>query len=412
MTKKVLFGNNYGYLIDNSIKEKIIDFLYTKIDLSKYRYIILNTFNNLKYLKDEKHYVSPNFKGNNYLLIMVTINNKQICVVIDRKKLSYHRQQLKIKDLEIIKIELNDHDNLFKSSNYSTNNNFVSGSIFTGKLIMLNNNHIFLIQDCFYLSNEDFTKMDMQIKLQHLNSIIKTSYTENTYCINFHFRINQLYTYNNLKSLIQTLQQYSRKTLKEKSSLDSNTPVLINNSKIDNNVLGLMFFPPQSGINIIYLVGENTFDQNPKVIKPKHNFDEIYTKDKKFSLIEASFTQHRKKEESNDQKNLNDFSDYSQKTNFNKNDNILLNSKSYNIIHNYVDFLKSRSYSYEYDSHTKIFWLTRNSVPDVYNISDIALIPTLKISQLCDNLILDKPQRFNCVYSNKFKKWIPVMPIL
>ena len=101
MTKKVLFGNNYGYLIDNSIKEKIIDFLYTKIDLSKYRYIILNTFNNLKYLKDEKHYVSPNFKGNNYLLIMVTINNKQICVVIDRKKLSYHRQQLKIKDLEI-----------------------------------------------------------------------------------------------------------------------------------------------------------------------------------------------------------------------------------------------------------------------------------------------------------------------
>ena len=37
---------------------------------------------------------------------------------------------------------------------------------------------------------------------------------------------------------------------------------------------------------------------------------------KKFSLIEASFTQHRKKEESNDQKNLNDFSDYSQKTNF------------------------------------------------------------------------------------------------
>ena len=41
----------------------------------------------------------------------------------------------------------------------------------------------------------------------------------------------------------------------------------------------------------------------------------------------------------------------------------------------------------------------------------IALIPNLKISYMCDNLINDKPIQFNCIYSLKFKKWIPILPI-
>ena len=28
-----------------------------------------------------------------------------------------------------------------------------------------------------------------------------------------------------------------------------------------------------------------------------------------------------------------------------------------------------------------------------------------------DNLINDKPIQFNCIYSLKFKKWIPILPI-
>ena len=55
-------------------------------------------------------------------------------------------------------------------------------------------------------------------------------------------------------------------------------------------------------------------------------------------------------------------------------------------------------------------------IPDVYDIAEkengdkegIAMIPNLKISQLCDDLIGDKPVKFNCTFSNKFKKWIPL----
>jgi hypothetical protein len=63
-----------------------------------------------------------------------------------------------------------------------------------------------------------------------------------------------------------------------------------------------------------------------------------------------------------------------------------------------------------------MLWLSRTIIPDVYDISEkengdkegIALIPNLKTSHLCDNLVGEKPVKFNCIFSNKFKKWIPV----
>lgn len=86
MIKKITIGSSDGYLVDWDVKSKIIDYLYSKLDLSKYRYIMLNNIQKLKFLHDNEHYVSPNFKGYNYLLIMLTINNNQYCVAIDRKK--------------------------------------------------------------------------------------------------------------------------------------------------------------------------------------------------------------------------------------------------------------------------------------------------------------------------------------
>ena len=47
------------------IKNKVIDYLYSKLDLSKHRYILLTQIQKLKFLADNEHYVSPNFKGFN-----------------------------------------------------------------------------------------------------------------------------------------------------------------------------------------------------------------------------------------------------------------------------------------------------------------------------------------------------------
>jgi hypothetical protein len=105
-----------------------------------------------------------------------------------------------------------------------------------------------------------------------------------------------------------------------------------------------------------------------------------------------------------------------EKVNIITNNNETIEQKTYHIIYDFVNFLKARSYSYESNEKTKVLWLSRTIIADVYDISEkehgekegIALVPNLKISQMCDDIIKDTPCKFNCIYSNKFKKWIPI----
>jgi len=281
----------------------------------------------LEFLSNNEHYVSPNFKGYNYLLLMLTLEMKHYCVVIDRKKLSYHKSQLDMKTIQIMKIHMNTTEAIFR------------GTIFDGKLIQTNNKCIFLIQDCFYLMGNKILDMEMKQKMTHIDSIMKTHFVSNVkpYCSNFEFKLNRLHTYDELEEMIKTMPTLS----------------------IGTN--GIIFYPPKSGITILHI-------------------------EKKVEKVEIS---------SNSE---------------------VIEQKSYNIIVDFVNFIKSRNYSYESGSKMKQLWLTRTIIPDVYDISEtfdgdkmgIAMIPNLKTSHMCDELVQDKPVRFNCVYNNKFKKWTPL----
>lgn len=331
MIKKIQFGSSDAFVTDNDTKTKVIDYLYSKLDLSKHRYNILNNIQKLKFLQESPHYVSPNYKGYNYLLIMMTINNKQVCAAIDRKKLSYHKSQLDLKTIQVIQINmLLSNDSIFR------------GSIFDGKLIQNNNTYIFLLQDCFSLMGSKLLDMEMNDKMKHLDNILKTHFMKDkTQCSNFEFKLNKLYCYDELEKLISDMPKL---------------PISTN---------GIIFYPKQSGITVLHI-------------------------EKKLEKIEI-----------------------------NSNNNEVIEQKSYNIIKDFVNFLKSRTYSYEANSKMKHLWLNRTIIPDVYDISEkengdkmgIALVPNLKTSHMCDDIIKENPVKFNCVYSNKFKKWIPLNTI-
>lgn len=334
MQKRINLGKSEGFIVNSDIKQQIIDYLYNKLDLTKYRYIMLNTIQKLKFLQDNQHYVSPNFKGYNYLLIMVTINEIKYCVLLDRKKLSYHKNQLDIKALHIIMINMTALDSIYR------------GTIIDGKLIQSNNEYYFLIQDCFYLMGNKMLEMEINQKLQHIDMILKNNFRKDigdNYCNNFEFKINKLYQYSELVELIQTKMP-----------------------SIKLSINGLIFYPKFSGVNVLHV-------------------------EKKIEKIESNFN------------NTMPSSD-------------IIEQKSFHIIHDFVNFLKNRTYSYEKNGKMKIHWLTKTEIPDVYSLCDkidgdkigIALIPNLKISHLCNKLIDDKPTKFNCIYSNQFKKWIPL----
>lgn len=322
--KKISFGKGECLLVNNEIKQKIIDYLYDKVDLSKHRYIILNNVQKLKFLSENEHYVSPNFKGFNYLLILTTFNNKKYCVAIDRKKLSYQKSQLDMRTLQLFQINMRTSEKMF------------DGTILDGKLIQNNNNYLFLIQDCFYMMGNPMLKMEMSNKISYLDSILKSNLNNN--CNNnFTFKLNKLYVYDELEEMINNLHTLS----------------------IPTN--GITFFPKQSGIIVI----------------------------------------HTEKK--------------AEKVNITTNNEVIDNS-SFHIIHDYINFLKSRTYSYEQNGKSGKFWISRTPIYDVYDLSEkengekigIACIPNLKISHMCDEKIKDTPVKFNCIFSNKFKKWIPI----
>ena len=221
MNRNFRYGSSNCVMInDFNIKNKIIDFLFNSIDLSKYRYNMLNNIQRLKFLSHNEHYVSPNFKGYNYYLLFLLINKKQYCVAIDKRKMSYHKKQLDIKNLPIYKLNIDASKSIYR------------GTIFDSKLIRKDNNYIMLLHDCFHLMGNTILDMEMSNKLIHLDSIIKNQF--NKKCVHFKIKINKLYEYTELENLIKNI---------------------IPNLTI--NCQGIIFFPKFSGITIIYVEPKN-----------------------------------------------------------------------------------------------------------------------------------------------------------
>lgn len=333
MSKKITFGSSEGYLVlDNNIKQKVIDYLYGSINLSKFRFTMLNNIQRLEFLKENEHYVSPSFKGFNYFLIFMNIDDKKYCVAIDRRKLNYHKDQVDMKSIFIVRVIAKVNETIF------------NGTIFDGKLIESKDKFIFLIQDCLYLTGKKIIEVEMEEKMKQLDTTLKLYFSNSSICDNFVFKLNKLCKYNELEELVNTTIP--------------NCPIPCN---------GLVFFPKKSGISIIHI-------------------------EKKIDKVNIETTQT---------------------------DNQIVESKTYDMIYNFTEYLKSRIYSYEKGTKKRQFWLSRTNIPDVYSLSEkqigektgIAHIPNIKISHMCNSIIKDEPVKFECVFHTKFKKWIPITSV-
>lgn len=218
MNKQINFGNSKGLIInDYKVKNKIFDYLFNSLNLSKYRYVMLNNVQRLSFLKKNPHYVSPNFKGYNYLMIFKSFNDKNYCVTIEKKKMSYHKNHIDVKNITVTRIKVNVSDSIFY------------GSIFDCKLIKNKNQYLMLIKDCYQLMGNDVSNMEMKNKMKHLDNIFKNQFRSHT-TRNFKFKINKLYEYNELESLINNVMP---------------------SCTIPNQ--GIIFYPRFSGVTIIYL---------------------------------------------------------------------------------------------------------------------------------------------------------------
>ncbi len=216
--KNISFGSDSAQMInDIKTKKKIIEFLFNTINLSNYRYTFLNNINRLKYLKENEHYVSPNFHGYNYLLIFTTVNEKPLTVMVDRRKLKYNQDHIDYNKLSCVKVDMRVSKKINK------------GTILDGKFIRNNNDYIYLIQDVYHLMGNNMTDTEISKKINILDSTINTYFSSNP-CKNFQIKINKLYTYDEIDNMINKVMKGCK---------------LLTN--------GIIFFPKYSGTSIIYL---------------------------------------------------------------------------------------------------------------------------------------------------------------
>lgn len=227
----VKFGNSDAFIInDLDLKTKIIDYIFSIIELSKYRYNMLENIQQLNFLKSNEHYVSPNFKGFNYFLLFYKFKdniqkNKEssYCIAIDKKNLSYHRKSIDIKKVFMYRIKMFANSSIFM------------GSLFDTKLIK----DIMLVKDCYYLMGNNIIDMEMNEKMIYLDSIIANQFQKES-CLNFKLKINKLYKYSMLNNIIKNI---------------------IPNCELE--IIGLIFYPTKSGISYIYTDNKNNPNTQP-----------------------------------------------------------------------------------------------------------------------------------------------------
>jgi hypothetical protein len=210
----VKFGDSDAIIVnDLDFKNKIIDYLFTTIDISKYRYNLLDNIQQLNFLKLNEHYISPNFKGYNYFLIFYRYNNTSYCVAVDRKNLSYHRDKIDIKKIPIFKIKVLALPSIFR------------GTIMDCKMVK----NMMIIKDCFQIMGNTLIDMDMLDKMTYLDNIIINQFQKD-YCSNFSLKINKLYKYDKLDDVIYNIIP-----------------------KCNFEIQGLIFLPKLSGLSIIFI---------------------------------------------------------------------------------------------------------------------------------------------------------------
>jgi len=240
---KINLGNSTAFLVsDLDTKKEVINFLYKNVELDKFRFKMLDNLSKLEELKNNPHYVSPNFRGINYLFICMKIKQQNKTFLIDRRKLKYQKNNLNLKEIKIIEIKLN------------ANPIFFSGSIFDGKMI---DKKYFLVFDCYFLFGKENISQEMNTKYFTLDKVFSTHLGDKP-CSNFQIKINKLYQYEEIDNLINQI-----------------LPTI----KLPTN--GIIFFPKYSGICTIFnepkkeIVKYNSNDNNNELSNVSSDYDMI-----------------------------------------------------------------------------------------------------------------------------------------
>lgn len=210
---------------DQKIKQILIDYIYNTIEIYKYNYKVLNTRGDLNYINSSKYIITPNYHGYNYLMIFMRNKDRYYSYIVDRKTLTYNRDQINLDTINIIPFELD------------LDNKIYDGTIFDGIYHFDTENKYFIINDVYRFRGDNVTGDIIKYKLINVNSYLQ-HYNINKN--NFELSVN---VYSEFKGIKEAIEKYK-------------------NGFYKIQVRGICFYPYVSGTKLIY-----TFDNFNKNIQ-------------------------------------------------------------------------------------------------------------------------------------------------
>ena len=217
----VNLGNGHGVIIeDYSLKKGIMTTIFEthnmKDLLPQNKYQFLKEEDRVKYIKEKQYWVSPNYAGNDYLLCFVTYKEHKICVLIDRKTLSYEYKKISIDRVNMIAIKIRIAESAYQ------------GTILNCKITKRKEDTLMILTNLFLLeglvSKEKITK-----KMKTLNNYIYQNINDDDWMYDYKIQVNSLYPTNNVKELVTKI---------------------VKNQDLPIN--GLVFYPERGGYTYIY----------------------------------------------------------------------------------------------------------------------------------------------------------------
>jgi hypothetical protein len=211
---------NLGYfksklVTDIKIKNHVINFIYSNLNVYNYRYKIIDSDDILNSIKKNKEntYIVPHFQGYNFYLLMTKIGEYNMCLMIDKKNIKYKKEQINIRDINIYQLNIKCNSSIFKNT------------LFEGKIIRNNEDNIFLVHDCYLLEDEKLITERMNTKMERIDKYIN----EKIFDTNLKLSIIKLYNIDEIELISEKMKT---------------TEYTIN---------GFIFLPSRSGLSHIYV---------------------------------------------------------------------------------------------------------------------------------------------------------------
>lgn len=358
---------------NQKIKQQLIDYIYSVVDLSKFKYRLLETTEDLQLLTMNKYYISGNYTGPNCLLVFTKNKDRFYSFIVDRKSLSFKQNQINIDKVVINPVQL------------GLDNSIYDGTIIDGIFAQTEDSKFFVVTDLYYFRGQNMMSEKIKYKLINIKKYLDTYMTHDKNLNNINITINNLYE-------IQEIQTLVTKIIPQTKQLQ---------------VRGIAFYPDVSGTKLIYLF--NKLQTPTSAPQQKIMFE------KQRNNFVPSQTQNRNKYNSSPQNETP-----MKQPDFNKNVQIPEQL-------NEVRTSKVRYVCKTDEPVILTFEIRKTEQYDVYKLLlveptkengktilktkrfGIAYIPTTSCSKMCKDLTITTGKALvKCRYDDTKEKWIPI----